>query len=111
MPAPRSTRTTFAILARSKKERRPWQAARAATAFHNILPSSDPRSMTYPKNLPSTCGKCHPGAGTRFALGPIHESAGAREPHAGSFVRIFYLLVVPGAIGLMLLHNAGDWVP
>ena len=30
---------------------------------HNILPSSDPKSTINPKNLPKTCGKCHPGAG------------------------------------------------
>jgi cytochrome b subunit of formate dehydrogenase len=77
--------------------------------IHNILKSSDPKSMTYAKNLPSTCGKCHPGAGTRFALGPIHDALGAREPFAVVIVRIFYLLAIPGTIGLMLLHNAGDW--
>jgi len=77
---------------------------------HNILPSSDARSMTYAKNLPKTCGKCHPGAGERFALGPIHEAQGAHEPYGVVLVRIFYLMVIPGTIGLMLLHNAGDWI-
>ncbi|MEJ2219172.1 MAG: cytochrome B, partial [Gemmatimonadota bacterium] len=38
---------------------------------HLILPSSDPRSTINPANLPRTCGKCHPGAGTRFAIGHI----------------------------------------
>jgi hypothetical protein len=35
--------------------------------IHNILPSSDPRSTINPANLARTCGKCHPGAGARFA--------------------------------------------
>lgn len=26
---------------------------------HDILPSTDPKSPTYPLNLPNTCGKCH----------------------------------------------------
>ena len=39
---------------------------------HNILPSSDPKSTINPKNLPKTCGKCHPGAGTRFAISQVH---------------------------------------
>ena len=32
---------------------------------HNILPSNDPKSTIHAKNLPQTCGKCHPGAGSR----------------------------------------------
>jgi len=76
---------------------------------HNILPSEDPKSMVNTKNLPTTCGKCHPGAGTRFALGPIHEVEGKGEPVGLAAVRIFYLLVIPGTIGLMVLHNLGDW--
>jgi cytochrome b subunit of formate dehydrogenase len=76
---------------------------------HNILPSNDPKSMVNVKNLPATCGKCHPGAGTRFLLGTIHEVQGKGEPFAVAAVRYFYLLVIPGTIGLMLLHNLGDW--
>jgi len=30
---------------------------------HEILPSSDPRSWTYPLNLPATCSRCHGDAG------------------------------------------------
>jgi len=77
---------------------------------HNILPSSSPKSMVNAKNLPQTCGKCHPGAGTRFAIGPVHLVEGSStEPPAMRYVRMFYLVVIPGTIGLMLLHNAGDW--
>ena len=76
---------------------------------HNILPSDDPKSMINAKNLPKTCGKCHPGAGTRFALGPIHEIEGKREPYVVAAIRYFYLLVIPATIGLMMLHNLGDW--
>jgi cytochrome b subunit of formate dehydrogenase len=79
--------------------------------IHNILPSSDPRSMVNAKNLPQTCGKCHPGAGTRFAIGSVHWQEGsARELAAIRYVRGFYWLVIPGTIGLMLAHNAGDWL-
>ena len=44
---------------------------------HNILPSSDAKSTINAKNLPTTCGKCHPGAGQRFAIGPVHTAEGA----------------------------------
>jgi cytochrome b subunit of formate dehydrogenase len=77
--------------------------------YHNILPSSDPASSIHPKNLPETCGKCHPGAGTRFSLGPIHWQAGNREPAGVAWVRRLYLGLIPLVIGLMLLHNLADW--
>ena len=77
--------------------------------IHNILPSTDRKSTVNVKNLPATCGKCHPGAGTRFALGPIHVSE-AKESHAATWVRGFYIFVIPFTIGFMLLHNAGDWI-
>jgi cytochrome b subunit of formate dehydrogenase len=78
--------------------------------IHNILPSSDAQSTTNAKNLPHTCGKCHPGAGSRFALGTIHSMEGGKEPKAVRWARQFYLLVIPLTIGLMLLHNLGDWI-
>lgn len=77
--------------------------------IHNIRPSTDPKSAVNAKNLPQTCGKCHPGAGTRFALGPIHVSE-AKEGPALAWVRSFYLLVIPFTIGVMILHNLGDWI-
>ena len=77
---------------------------------HNILPSSDAKSTINPRNLPATCGKCHPGAGTRFAISQIHVTEGRAEPSIVRWVREFYLLVIPVTLGLMLLHNAGDWI-
>lgn len=77
---------------------------------HDIFPSSDPRSTISPKNLPTTCGKCHPGAGSRFTLGLIHELPGDGEPKAVSWVRAFYMVSIPLFVGLMFLHNLGDWV-
>lgn len=77
---------------------------------HSILPSSDPKSMIHPKNLPATCGRCHPGAGSRFALGPIHVIEGGSEPDLVRWARIFYLSMIPATIGFMLLHHGGDWI-
>jgi len=76
---------------------------------HNILASSDPKSTINAKNLPQTCGKCHPGAGTRFAISQVHVMAGGAESAAVKWVREFYLVLIPATIGLMLLHNLGDW--
>ncbi|MHB1458181.1 MAG: cytochrome c3 family protein, partial [Armatimonadota bacterium] len=39
---------------------------------HHVLPSSDLKSSINKKNIPATCGKCHPGAGLNFAKGTVH---------------------------------------
>src|SRR5438067_1721461 len=65
--------------------------------------------MTYARNLPATCGRCHPGAGTRFAISQVHVTEGRGEPPTLRWVREFYLILIPVTIGLMILHNAGDW--
>jgi cytochrome b subunit of formate dehydrogenase len=66
--------------------------------------------MIHQKNLPATCGKCHPGAGQRFALGPVHQAENQTEPAAVAYVRGFYFVVIPLTLGLMFLHNLGDWI-
>lgn len=78
---------------------------------HNILPSDDPKSSINSKNLAKTCGKCHQGAGERFAITPVHLTDDqAQEAPPVRMVRQFYLLVIPLTIGLMMLHNGGDWL-
>jgi cytochrome b subunit of formate dehydrogenase len=76
---------------------------------HDIRPSSDPRSHVNKTNLPATCGKCHPGAGTRFALGPVHVSANANFPLLFG-LRVVYLWVIGLTITFMILHNALDLI-
>ncbi|HWR35344.1 MAG TPA: cytochrome b/b6 domain-containing protein [Clostridia bacterium] len=75
---------------------------------HNILPSSDPRSKINKANLVKTCGECHPGANENFAKGKVHVDA-PQAADIGSvavrLVRQFYLLMIVGTIGGMLLHN------
>ena len=78
--------------------------------IHSVLPSSDPKSSIHPANLPKTCGACHPGAGARFSLGPIHVVEGRVEPRLIRFVRQAYVALIVGLIGLMFLHNGGDWI-
>ena len=76
---------------------------------HNILPSANPRSTVHPGNLAQTCGKCHQGAGRRFAITSVHV-VGRTEHAAVRWTRAFYLILIPLTIGLMLLHNFGDWL-
>lgn len=78
--------------------------------FHTILPSKDPKSMTHQQNLAATCGKCHPGAGTRFALGPVHVTEESRlESPLVRYARYFYLTLIPFTLAFMLLHHGGDF--
>ena len=75
---------------------------------HNILPSSSPRSTVNKANLAKTCGSCHPGAGARFAVGPVHVLATDRQHAATYWIRTIYLWIIWLTIGGMLLHNALD---
>jgi cytochrome b subunit of formate dehydrogenase len=78
--------------------------------FHDILPSADPKSRTNTKNLGTTCGACHPGAGTRFAISTIHEAEGGGAPKPVHYAQLFYLMVIPGTVGFMLLHQGADYI-
>ncbi len=77
---------------------------------HNILPSSDPKSTINAKNLPQTCGKCHAGAGQRFGVSRVHVSTTNAEPVPLKWIRLIYVTIICVTIGLMLLHQGGDWV-
>lgn len=84
---------------------------------HNILPSSDPKSMISAANLPHTCGQCHIGAGVKFATGKIHLTSelvaanGARNIGAigTRIVRWIYLPLIIFVIGGMAIHNGLIW--
>ncbi len=79
---------------------------------HNILPSSDPRSMTAPANLVNTCGKCHPGAGPKFVSGKIHIDVPLSADIGSTMVRWtrrFYLGMILVTIGGMFAHNLIIW--
>jgi cytochrome b subunit of formate dehydrogenase len=78
--------------------------------YHDVLPSSDPRSAVSPQRLPETCGKCHPGAGTRFALGPVHVAMATLDNPVLFIVRWIYIVLIVGTIGGMALHQGLDFV-
>ncbi|HVO93626.1 MAG TPA: cytochrome b/b6 domain-containing protein [Terriglobales bacterium] len=77
---------------------------------HDIRPSSDPRSHVNKANLPATCGQCHPGAGIRFALGPVHVVASAGASPGVYWIRLLYLWIIFVTIGTMFLHNLIDFL-
>ena len=77
---------------------------------HNILPSSDPGSYIHTDNLASTCGKCHAGAGTRFAIGPVHVVADETPNVVAYWIRAIYIPLIWVTIVGMVLHNLLDLV-
>src|SRR5512134_3230880 len=77
--------------------------------YHRILSSNDPRSAVAPANLPATCGKCHEGAGERFAAGMVHEAMTSPSRPLLHWVRIAYIALIVLTIGGMFLHNGLDF--
>ena len=77
---------------------------------HDILPSSDPASSVNKANLSSTCGKCHPGAGTKLAKGYVHSTPIRSANRVVRYVIYFYLSLITLVIGGMFLHNLIDFV-
>jgi len=75
---------------------------------HDILPSSDPASHIHKDNLAATCGQCHPGAGTRFAITAVHVLPTDREHAVVFWIRRVYSWLIVLLIGGMVLHNALD---
>ena len=75
---------------------------------HDIRPSRDPRSRVNRANLPATCGQCHPGAGTRVALGPVHVLPDTAPARAVAWIRVVYTWLIAIVVGGMLLHNLLD---
>ncbi len=77
---------------------------------HNILPSSDPGSNIHPDNLADTCGQCHVGAGTQFAIGPVHMLAEQELNVVAYWIRLIYIPLIWVTVLGMLAHNLLDLV-
>ena len=75
---------------------------------HNVRPSSDPASMVNKANIPKTCGKCHPGANKRFAIGKVHVAMTVRQQPVLFVIGTAYLLLIVCVVGGMLGHNLLD---
>ena len=77
---------------------------------HDVLPSSDPRSSVSQARLGKTCGRCHPGAGTRFRMGPVHVTMATESQPIPYWAGRLYVWLIAFTIGFMLLHNGADLV-
>jgi hypothetical protein len=77
---------------------------------HNIRPSDDTLSSINKKNLPETCGKCHPGAKQTLFKTKIHLTDAEVDSLWAYWIKRFYIIMIFGVIGFMLLHNTLDYV-
>ena len=81
---------------------------------HDILPATDARSTINTNNLPQTCGKCHPGIGTRLSVEffRIHAPPGAAEgkPWIVNFISRLYIALIAVTIGGMATFNLLDYL-
>ena len=78
---------------------------------HAIKAQTDPTSTVNKANLVQTCGQCHPGANTRFAVGKVHESPETANGKDGSspilyIISSVYVILIVVVVGGMFLHNA-----
>ena len=76
--------------------------------YHNIRPSTDSLSTIHKKNLPETCGKCHPGASQTLFDSKIHITADIQESPMLFWITRIYILIIIATIGGMVLHNILD---
>ena len=75
---------------------------------HNIRPSDDTLSSINKKNLPQTCGKCHPGAEKALLETPIHLIESKLQSPALFWITRIYIIMIISVIGGMILHNILD---
>lgn len=71
---------------------------------HDIRPPDDPLSMVNPKNVPKTCGKCHPGANPNFAVGKIHVDAKKKESGIIYWTATFFKWLTIGTMLALVAH-------
>jgi formate dehydrogenase gamma subunit len=77
--------------------------------FHDVLPSTDPRSAVSPARLAVTCGKCHPGAGNWAELGPVHVVLADSKNPILYWARVSYLWLILVVCGGMAVHQGLDF--
>ena len=76
--------------------------------YHNIRASNDSLSTINKKNLPQTCGKCHPGAAQTLFNTSIHSSEDRKTSPVLFWIKAIYIFLIVATIGGMAVHNIID---
>jgi len=71
---------------------------------HDIRPPDDPLSSVNARNIPKTCGKCHPGATANFAVGKIHVDAKKKEAGIIYWTATFFKYLTIGTMLALIVH-------
>jgi cytochrome b subunit of formate dehydrogenase len=77
---------------------------------HNIKKPNDSSSTINKAQLATTCGKCHPGANDRFAMGSVHVTLAEKEEPVLYWIATVYILLIIVTIGGMFVHNVADFL-
>ncbi len=76
---------------------------------HHIVATGDPESTVFQENLLSTCQRCHPDATANFPTAWLsHYQPTPDEATLVFLVRLFYRILIPLVIGLMVLYVLMD---
>lgn len=83
-----------------------FKAANCASCHtaHQIFPDNDPRSTVNPKNIPKTCGKCHPGANANFASGRIHLNPRDKSAGIVYWVALGFKVLTLSTLAALIIH-------
>jgi len=76
--------------------------------FHDIRPSSDPKSSINKAHLAATCGRCHPGAGSKITEGKIHVEPEKKEAGIVYYVYNFFRYITFTVFTLLAAHMILD---
>lgn len=76
--------------------------------YHNVYPSSDPRSSVYPENLSNTCGKCHPGANASLINAKVHVRVLKEDAKGAWYIRKFYTYFISILMVIFLVYVSLD---
>jgi cytochrome b subunit of formate dehydrogenase len=76
---------------------------------HDVLPGSNPRSMISKKNLPHTCGRCHPGASARFVQYIPHLNYQSPRRPAFYWAYMFMHVLLISVFGFFWVHTFLFW--
>lgn len=78
---------------------------------HAIKSHLDPSSTVHKENLVKTCGQCHPGANTAFAVGSVHASEDQKDKSPLLYwIANLYVLLIVVVVGGMAVHNFLDFL-
>lgn len=78
---------------------------------HAIKSQDDPTSSIYQDNIVQTCGQCHPGANTRFAIGKVHSDETNPETSPWLYwISNIYVWLIVIVVGGMGAHNLLDFL-